>query len=99
MKPAFRVGPTVGSLSVSDRSKCYLVLLKMPRKLTLRSLQTCQGSGVGSIPIGRSILSTGSKIITPVLDWSVEDLVVQSDTRGFGVGGSFSQCAFALIVW
>jgi hypothetical protein len=33
------------------------VLLKVPRKLlTLRSLQTCQGSGVGSIPIGRSIL-------------------------------------------
>jgi hypothetical protein len=24
--------------------------------LTLRSLQICQGSGVGSIPIGRSIL-------------------------------------------
>src|SRR6266404_2017091 len=58
-QPAFRVGPTVGPLSVSDRSKCYLVLLKMPRKLlTLRSLQTCQGSGVGSIPIGRSIKST-----------------------------------------
>src|SRR5712691_8954155 len=55
-QPAFRVGPTVGPLSVSDRSKCYLALLKMPRKLlTLRSLQTCQGSGVGSIPIGRSI--------------------------------------------
>src|SRR6266478_1603945 len=56
-QPAFRVGPTVGPLSVSDRSKCYLALLKVPRKLlTLRSLQTCQGSGVGSIPIGRSIL-------------------------------------------
>src|SRR5260370_3388546 len=56
-QPAFRVGPTVGPLSVSDRSKCYLVLLKMPRKLlTHRSLQTCQGSGVGSIPIGRSII-------------------------------------------
>src|SRR5216683_3998025 len=54
-QPAFRVGPTVGPLSVSDRSKCYLVLLKMPRKLlTLRSRQTCQRSGVGSIPIGRS---------------------------------------------
>src|SRR6267143_1877912 len=50
-------GPTVGPLSVSGRSKCYLVLLKMPRKLlTHRSLQTCQGSGVGSIPIGRSII-------------------------------------------
>jgi hypothetical protein len=53
--PAFRVGPTVGPLSVSDRSKGYLVLPKVPRKLlTLRSLQICQGSGVGSIPIGRS---------------------------------------------
>src|SRR5216684_1371397 len=58
-QPAFRVGPTVGPLSVSDRSKCYSVLLKMPRKLlTLRSLQTCQGSGVGSIPIGRSTKSS-----------------------------------------
>ncbi|SRR6266436_1014492 len=58
-QPAFRVGPTVGPLSVSDRSKCYLVLLKMPRKLlTLRSLQTCQRSGVGSIPIGRSMQSS-----------------------------------------
>ena len=27
-QPAFRVGQTVGPLSVSDRSKCYLVLLK-----------------------------------------------------------------------
>src|SRR5260370_29081978 len=62
-QPAFRVGPTVGPLSVSDRSKCYLVLLKMPRKLlTLRSLQTCQGSGVGSIPIGRSIKSSTYKL-------------------------------------
>jgi hypothetical protein len=61
-QPAFRVGPTVGPLSVSHRSKCYLVLLKVTRKLlTLRSLQTCQGSGVGSIPIGRSILSTAQK--------------------------------------
>src|SRR5260370_15164967 len=58
-QPAFRVGPTVGPLSVSDRAKCYLVLLKVPRKLlTLRSLQICQGSGVGSIPIGRSIKSS-----------------------------------------
>jgi hypothetical protein len=48
-QPAFRVGPTVGPLSISDRSKCYLVLLKVPRKLlTLRSLQTCQGSDVES---------------------------------------------------
>jgi hypothetical protein len=57
--PPFRVGPTVGPLSVSYRSKCYLVLLKVPRKLlTLHSLQTCRGSGVGSIPIGRSIFSS-----------------------------------------
>jgi hypothetical protein len=35
------------------------VLLKVPRKLlTLRPLQICQGSGVGSIPIGRSIKSS-----------------------------------------
>jgi len=57
------VGPTLGPLSVSDRSKRYLVLLKVPRKLlTLRSLQTCQGSGVGSIPIGRSIKSSTYRI-------------------------------------
>jgi hypothetical protein len=57
-QPASRVGPTVGPLSVSDRPKRYSVLLKVPRKLlTIRSLQTCQGSGVGSIPIGRSITS------------------------------------------
>jgi len=55
---AFRVGPTAEPLSVSDRSKRYLVFLKMPRKLLkLRALQTCQGSGVGSIPIGRSLSS------------------------------------------
>jgi hypothetical protein len=56
-QPAFRVGTTKGTLSVSDRSKRYWMLLKMPRKsLTILSLQICQGSGVGSIPIGRSIL-------------------------------------------
>src|SRR5713101_1077738 len=65
-QPAFRVGPTVGPLSVSDRSKCYLVLLKVPRKLlTLRSLQTCQGSGVGSIPIGRSIAHPSLRMSHP----------------------------------
>ncbi len=33
------------------------MFLKVPRKsLTILSLQTCQGSGVGSIPIGRSNL-------------------------------------------
>ncbi len=57
-QPAFRVGTTEGTLSVSDRSKRYLVPLKVPRKsLTILSLQICQGSGVGSIPIGRSIIS------------------------------------------
>jgi len=54
-QPAFRVGTTKGTLTVSDRSKLYRMLLKMPRKfLTILSLQICQGSGVGSIPIGRS---------------------------------------------
>jgi len=53
---AFRVGPTEGPLRVSDRSKCYRTLPKRPRKsLILRYLQTCQGSGVSSILIGRSI--------------------------------------------
>src|SRR5713101_5974630 len=34
------------------------MLPNVPRKLlTRRPLQTCQGSGVGSIPIGRSIFS------------------------------------------
>jgi len=33
-----------------------------------------------------------------VLDWGVEDSVVRSDSRGFAVAGSFSQCAFAWIV-
>jgi len=55
---AFRVGPTEGPLRVSDRSKCYRTLPKLPRKsLILRYLQTCQGSGVSSILIGRSIKS------------------------------------------
>jgi hypothetical protein len=58
-QPAFRVGPTIGPFSLSDPSKCYLVLLTVPRKsLTILSLQICQGSGVGSIPIGRSISSS-----------------------------------------
>ena len=53
------MGPTEGPLRVSDRSKCYQTLSKLPRKsLTLRFLQTCQGSGVSSILIGRSIKST-----------------------------------------
>jgi hypothetical protein len=59
-QPAVRVGTTEGTLSVSDSSKCYWVLLKMPRKsLTILSLQICQGSGVGSIPIGRSNIRPG----------------------------------------
>ena len=50
------VGPTEGPLRVSDRSKCYRTLSKPTRKsLILRSLRTCQGSGVSSILIGRSI--------------------------------------------
>ena len=36
------------------------------------------------------------KITALVLGW-VEDSVVRSDSRGFGVVGSFSQYAFALI--
>jgi hypothetical protein len=42
---------------------------------------------------------TGSKITAPVLDWSAEYLVLRSDSRVLGVAESFSQCAFALIVW
>src|ERR1700731_2483058 len=34
------------------------------------------------------------KITVLVLGW-VEDSVVRSDSQGFGVAGSFSQCAFA----
>ena len=42
----------------------------------------------------------GSKITSPVLDWvAVADSAARSDSRGFGVAGSFSQCAFALLVW
>ena len=38
------------------RSKRYRMLLKVPCKfLIFRWLQNCQGSGVGSIPIGRFI--------------------------------------------
>jgi hypothetical protein len=67
-QPAFRVGTTKGTLSVSDRSKRYWMLLKMPRKsLTILSLQICQGSGVGSIPIGRSIKSHGLHFFLRIL--------------------------------
>ena len=45
---------------------------------------------------GRS-MEAGSKIMH-VSD-SVAGLVVRSGSRGFGVAGSFSQCAFAWIVW
>jgi hypothetical protein len=72
-QPAFRVGPTVGPLSVSDRSKRYLVLLKVPRKLlTRRSLQNCQGSGVGSIPIGRSIKSSLRSLQSFPQAWQIQ---------------------------
>jgi len=51
------VGTTKGTLSFSDCSKRYRMLPKLPCKLlTRRPLKICQGSGVGSIPIGRSIL-------------------------------------------
>jgi hypothetical protein len=63
-QPASRVGPTVGPLSVSDRSKRYLVLLKVPRKLlTLHSLQTCQGFGPNVLENSVRICSSG---ISPV---------------------------------
>ena len=39
-----------------------------------------------------------SKITALVLGWA-EDSVVRSDSRGCGVAGSFSKCAFASIVW
>jgi hypothetical protein len=42
--------------------------------------------------------TAGSKITALVLDW-VEDPVVRSDSRGFGVAGSFLQCASVSIVW
>jgi hypothetical protein len=41
---------------------------------------------------------SGSKITALMLGW-VEDSVVRSDSRGSGVGGSFSSCAFALTGW
>jgi hypothetical protein len=40
----------------------------------------------------------GSKITPGVLGW-VEDSVVRSDSRDFGVAESFLQCAFVWIVW
>jgi hypothetical protein len=43
------------------------MLLKVPRKfLKFRWLQICQGLGVGSIPIGRSILSITSQLRLPL---------------------------------
>src|SRR5713101_7386990 len=42
--------------------------------------------------------ATGSKITALVLGW-VENSVFLSDSRGFGVAGSFSPCAFALTAW
>jgi len=48
-------------------------------------------------PSKGTIRLTGSKIIALVLE-CVEDSVVRSDSRGFGVAGSFSQCAFVSIV-
>src|SRR6516162_4560511 len=43
--------------------------------------------------------SPAASKITALALGSVEDLVVRSDSRGFGVGESFSRCAFALIAW
>ena len=42
---------------------------------------------------------SGSKITALVPEWGDEDSVVRSDSRGFGVAGSFCKCAFASIVW
>jgi len=39
-----------------------------------------------------------SKITALVLGW-FENSVVRSDSRGFGVAGSFLPCAFVSIVW
>src|SRR6266481_8240681 len=42
----------------------------------------------------------GRKPLTALVpDWAVEDSIVRSCSRGFGVGGSFLQCAFASIFW
>src|ERR1700675_257960 len=55
-QPASHVGTTEGTICVPDRSKRYRMLPNASRKfLTILFLQICQGSGVGSIPIGRSI--------------------------------------------
>ena len=43
--------------------------------------------------------SPAASKITALALGSVEDLVVRSDSRCFGVGESFSRCAFALIAW
>src|SRR5215469_9573292 len=43
--------------------------------------------------------SPAASKITALALGSVEDLMVRSDSRGFGVGESFSRCAFALIAW
>src|SRR6266446_1150497 len=44
------------------------------------------------------LAATASKITALVLGW-VENSVFLSDSRGFGVAGSFSPCAFALTAW
>jgi hypothetical protein len=41
---------------------------------------------------------SASKITALVLGW-FENSVVRSDSRGFGVAGSFLPCAFVSIVW
>ena len=42
---------------------------------------------------------TGSKIIVPMQDFGVEELVFRFGIRAFGVPGSFSLCAFASFAW
>src|SRR2546425_2046795 len=54
-----------------------------------------------SLEILRRVREAGyqaRKITALGLGW-VEDSVVRSDSRGFGVAGSFAKCAFASIVW
>jgi hypothetical protein len=60
----------------------------------LRILEVTEIKSVPYVPLSHP----GSKITAFVLDW-VEDSVDRSDSRGFGVAGSFSPCAFALTAW
>ena len=66
--------------------------------IPVRSVCVATATPASLVPFRLMVIEQGSKIIAPVLDWSGEDLVVRSGSRGFGVVGSFSQCAFSLIV-